>query len=130
MLVTSLVIASARRVFCCSDLPGHNFTITCGILLSSHLFPVLLVADLFAPIASLAVELFQYGNVSHPSHRSSSMPVLLTGRKRKPHHITWPDLLNRSALELDPTTTSGHDKSLPERMRMPCRSSTGFKCDT
>src|SRR4051812_22386006 len=30
--MTSLVIALARRVFCCSDFPGHNFTITWGIL--------------------------------------------------------------------------------------------------
>jgi hypothetical protein len=28
MSITSLVIASARRVFCCSDFPGHNFTMT------------------------------------------------------------------------------------------------------
>src|SRR6516225_11721051 len=38
MFITSLVIASARRVFCCSDLPGHNFTITWGIVLSSFRF--------------------------------------------------------------------------------------------
>src|SRR6266487_1501247 len=34
MSMTSLAISSARRVFCCSDLPGHNFTITCGIVVS------------------------------------------------------------------------------------------------
>jgi hypothetical protein len=28
MSITFLVIASARRFFCCSVLPGHNFTIT------------------------------------------------------------------------------------------------------
>src|SRR6516162_5605418 len=38
MLITSFVVASARRVFCCSDLPGHNFTITWGIVLSSLRF--------------------------------------------------------------------------------------------
>src|SRR5208283_1035318 len=32
MFITSLVIASARRVFCCSDFPGHNFTITWGMV--------------------------------------------------------------------------------------------------
>src|SRR5262245_50280550 len=28
---TSLVMPSAIWVFCCSDLPGHNLTMTCGI---------------------------------------------------------------------------------------------------
>src|SRR5262245_23931300 len=30
--MTSLAMASARRFFCCSDLPRQSFTITCGIV--------------------------------------------------------------------------------------------------
>src|SRR5882757_9362619 len=38
MSVTSLVIALARRVFCCSDFPGQSFTMTCGMAGSSLWF--------------------------------------------------------------------------------------------
>jgi hypothetical protein len=90
-----------------------------------RLLPVLLVADLFHPVNDLAVELFLYGDVRHARGRRSAVPVLLAGRERD--HITRPDLLDRTAFALSPAEARGHDERLPERMRMPCSSCTGFE---
>src|SRR5271167_794668 len=79
---------------------------------------ILLVGDLFHPVHNLTVELFLNGDVRHGRDRRSPMPVLLAGRE--PHHITRPDLLDRSAFALDPTAASRDDEGLTERMRMPC----------
>jgi len=80
--------------------------------------PVLLVADLFHPVDNLTVELFLNGDVHHGRGRCGSMPVLLAGLE--PDHITGPDLLDRSALALDPAAASRDDESLTEWMGMPC----------
>src|SRR5437867_6145889 len=75
--ITSLVIASASRAFCCSDGPGQSLTMTCGIvdspILSKRpppgLLAVLLVADLLHPLDRLAVELLLDGDVRHRRRR-------------------------------------------------------------
>src|SRR5215471_7486935 len=72
MSMTSLVIASASRVFCCSVFPGQSFTMTCGMFHSSDCpgdrrgsFLRLLVADLLHPLDHFAVLLLLNGNVGH-----------------------------------------------------------------
>src|SRR6516164_3759324 len=101
--MTSLVIASARRVFCCSDLPGQSFTTTCGMLVSSHSSLVLLVGDLFHPINSLSVDALLNGNVCHGCCCGCTMPVLFA--RRKPDHITRMYLFDRSSFTLHPAAT-------------------------
>src|SRR5438105_4215368 len=67
---------------------------------------VLFVADLFHPFDGLAVELFDNGDVRHHGRRSSTVPMLLTGRT--PDNIAWPNFLFRTALALHPAA-SGRD---------------------
>ena len=81
---------------------------------------VLLIADLFQPVDYLAVLLFLNGDVRHARGRRGSMPVFLAGRE--PDHITRPNFLDRAAPALCQTAASGDDKSLAERVRVPCRS--------
>src|SRR5437667_7026751 len=81
--ITSSVIAWASRRFCCSDLPGHSFTITCGMASPS---PVLVVGHVFQPLDGLAIELFLHGDMRHCGGRRRAVPVLFT--RRKPHDVT------------------------------------------
>src|SRR5215469_16625341 len=55
------------------------------------------------------------------------MPVLQP--RRKPHHVTGADLLDRGALALHPSEPGGDDQHLPERMRMPRGASTRLERD-
>src|SRR5437867_13438578 len=80
---------------------------------------VLFVSDLFRPIDKLAVELFLNRDVRHGCSRRSPMPVLLAGWD--PHHVTGPNLLDRSAFTLDPATARRYDERLTERVRVPGR---------
>src|SRR5438876_4178418 len=90
--MTSSVIACASRCFCCSDLPGHSFTITCGMALPSS---VLLVGDVFEPIDGLAIEVLLHGDVRHRRCWRRAMPVLFA--RRKPHDVARANLFNGSA---------------------------------
>ena len=90
-----------------------------------HYFSVLLVGDVLHPIDHLAVLLLLNGDVRHARRRRRAMPVLLAGRK--PDYITGTDLLDRPAPALNPSTASGHNESLAERMRVPCSSCTWLK---
>src|SRR5579871_4691181 len=90
--MTSSVIACARRRFCCSDLPGHNFTITCGM---ASLSSVLHVGDVFERVDGLDIELLSDGDVRHRRGGRRAVPVLSVGRK--PHDVTGASLFNRSA---------------------------------
>src|SRR5437016_2398696 len=80
---------------------------------------VLFVTDLFHPIDDLAVELFLNRDMCHHRSRRRPMPVLLSGRE--PHHVTRPNLLNRSAFALGPAAARRYDERLTERVRMPGR---------
>src|SRR5689334_17421898 len=111
--MTSSVIACARRRFCCSDLPGHSFTMTCGMASSS----VLLVGDVFEPVDRLAIELLLHGDVRHRRGWRGAVPVLFA--RGKPHDVTGADLFNRSAPALDAAGPGCHDQRLAERMRVP-----------
>ncbi len=88
--------------------PGFDSGISLGMI----------VANLFHPVDSLAIELLLNGNVRQGSGRRSPMPVLLT--RREPNHITGPDLLDWAAPPLHAATSSRDDEHLPEGMRMPC----------
>ena len=55
------------------------------------------------------------------------MPVFLV--RRHPHYVSRPDFLNRITPALHPASAGRHDQNLTERMRVPCRMRTGFKCD-
>src|SRR5437763_10426114 len=94
--MTSSVIASASRRFCCSDLPGHSFTITCGMASPSS---VLLVSDVFEPIHGFAIELLLHSDVGHRCGWRRAVPVLFAGGE--PHDITGANLFNGSAPALD-----------------------------
>src|SRR5215212_938010 len=108
--MTSSVIACASRRFCCSDLPGHSFTITCGMASPSS---VLLVGDVFEPIHGLAVELFLHGDVRHRGGCRRAMPVLFSGGE--PHDVTGANLFNGSAPALGAAGPGRHDQRLAER---------------
>src|SRR5436309_10143424 len=112
--MTSSVIACASRRFCCSDLPGHSFTITCGMASPSS---VLLVGDVFEPIHGLAIELLLHGDVRHRRGWRRAVPVLFAGGE--PHDVTGANLFNESAPALDATGPGRHDQRLAERMGMP-----------
>src|SRR5882724_11368188 len=125
--MTSLVIASARRVFCCSDFPGQSLTITRGIVYSfaclkiaTESLAVLLVGNLLHPVDHPPILLFLNSDVRHGSGLSCAMPVLLAGRE--PDHVTGLDFLNRSTFALSPAAASRDDQSLAERMSVPCSS--------
>src|SRR3954447_16230722 len=105
--MTSSVIACASRRFCCSDLPGHSFTITCGMASSSS---VLLVGDVFEPVDSLAIELLLDGDVRHRRGRRRTVPVFFT--RRKPHDVTRANLFNGATPALDAAGPGGHDQRL------------------
>src|SRR5688572_5875238 len=89
---------------------------------------VLVVADLFQPVGGLAVELFHNGNVRHGRGGRSAVPMLLT--RREPDHIAGMDLLNWTALTLDPTATGCDNQGLTQRVGVPCSTGAGFECDT
>src|SRR5437764_13932340 len=112
--MTSSVIACASRRFCCSDLPGHSFTMTCGMVSPSS---VLLVRDVFEPVDRLAVELLLDGDVRHRRGRGRAVPVLFA--RRKPHDITRANLFNRSAPALDAAGPGCHDQCLTQWMGVP-----------
>ena len=69
--------------------------------------PVLLVADLFHPIDHLAVNALLDRDVSHGRSGCGTMPMLLAGRE--PDHVTGPDLLDGSAVSLNPAAASRHN---------------------
>ena len=68
-----------------------------------------------------------YRNVGHRRRRPRTVPVFFS--RRKPHHITGANLLNGPTFALRPPATRRDDQRLPERMRVPRRARTGFKCD-
>src|SRR3954468_13899011 len=55
------------------------------------------------------------------------MPVFFA--RRKPHHITRPDLLDRAAQPLHTAAARDDDQRLSERMRVPRGPSTRFERD-
>src|SRR5260221_1016043 len=83
---------------------------------------VLFVADLFHPVDDLAVELFLNGNMRHGRGSRGTMPMLLAWRE--PDHIAGVDLLNGTALPLDPTPTARAHQVPAERIGLPANCST------
>src|SRR4051812_15478309 len=69
---------------------------------------VLLVGDLLHPLDNLAIEVFLDGEVGHRGRRRRAMPVSLA--RRDPDHVSWPDFLDRSALDLYPPDAGRHDQ--------------------
>src|SRR5438128_1951318 len=61
---------------------------------------VLFVADLLHPVNGLAVETFLNSDVRHGRGWRGPVPMFLP--RRKPDHVTWPNLLNRPTPALDP----------------------------
>lgn len=61
---------------------------------------ILLIAHLLQPIDRLSIQLFLNSGVCHRRRRCSAMPVLLT--RSKPHHVSGPNLLYRTAPALRP----------------------------
>src|SRR3954470_23929542 len=121
--MTSSVIACASRRFCCSDLPGHSFTITCGMASPSS---VLLVGDVFEPIDGLAIDLLLHGDVRHRRGWRRAVPVLFA--RGEPHDVAGANLFNRSAPALDPAGPGCHDQRLTERMGVPGGARGWLKC--
>src|SRR5260221_709682 len=118
MLVTSLTIASDRRLFCSSDFPGQSFTMTWGIdLVLRRYSEIFFVGDLLHPGDVLAVERLLDRNVRHRFARRRAVPVLLVGRA--PQHVTGVELEDWAALHLRPADAFGDDQGLAERMRVP-----------
>jgi hypothetical protein len=72
--------------------------------------PVLLVTHLFQPLDGLPGELFMNGDVCHGRGRRCPMPMLLT--RRKPDHVTRPDLLDRPAPTLCPAAAGRNKQGL------------------
>ena len=95
--------------------------------LETSLSPVVLVGHVLHPVDDLAVEMLLDGDVRHGCRRGRAVPMLFA--RLEPDHITWPDLLDGSALALHPAEARDDDQGLAERMRMPCGASTGFKRD-
>jgi len=87
--------------------------------------PVLLIVDVVHPLHSLAVQSFLNRNMRQSRSRRSSVPMLLS--RRKPNHIARVNLLNRTALPLNPATARSHNQSLPQRMRMPRSTRSRFE---
>ena len=86
---------------------------------------VLLVADLFHPIDSLAAELFLDGDVAHCCGCSCAVPMLFTGRK--PHDIAGANFFDRTALAPHPAPTGRDNQRLTEGVRVPGRASAGLE---
>lgn len=78
---------------------------------------VLFVTDLFHPVDDCAIDFFRNGDMGHGTVWCSSVPVLHTGRD--PDNIPLPDLLYRPPPPLYPTSASGHDQGLAERVGVP-----------
>ena len=86
---------------------------------------VLLVRDMFHPLNDFSVEAFLNGDVRHTCGGRSSVPVLFTGQK--PHNVTWPNLLDRTAFALRPARARCDDESLSKRMCVPRGTRAGFE---
>src|SRR5947209_361574 len=102
------------------DVPDHDF-----------LFfgrPVLFVADLLHPVNGLAVETFLNSDVRHGRGWRGPVPMFLP--RRKPDHVTWPNLLNRPTPALDPATARCHNQGLTQRVGVPCCPSARLEGDT
>src|SRR4051794_30398759 len=100
---------------------------TCGFMRTSASLPVLLVGDLLHPLDVLAVARLLDGDVGHAGRRCRAMPM--PEPRRKPDDVPWPDLLDRSAVALNPTQPRGDDQGLAERMRVPGCPGTRLECD-
>jgi hypothetical protein len=87
----------------------------------------LLVCDLLHPVHDLAVKAFLDSDMGHARWGRCAVPVLLVGRE--PDHVTWPDLLDRTALTLDPAAARRDDQRLTQRMRMPRGAGAWFERD-
>ena len=95
---------------------------------NSQLLQYLFVANLFHPLDNFAVQRFLNGDMSHCGRRRGAVPMLLV--RRKPDHIAWPDLLDRSAIALRPPKSGRDDQCLPEWMSVPGSASTRLERDT
>src|SRR6476646_1531639 len=86
---------------------------------------VLLVTHVLHPVHYLAVFLFLNGDVRHGRRRRSSMPVLLT--RREPDYVAGPDFLDGAVPALRAAAARCDNKSLAERVRVPCRPCSRLK---
>src|SRR5438067_975111 len=88
---------------------------------------ILVVADLLHPVDDLAVQRFLDGDMGHRRRRLGAVPMLLAGRR--PDHVTWADLLDRSAPALHPTAARRDDQRLAERMGVPVAAGARLESD-
>ncbi len=86
---------------------------------------VLFFTNFFHPVNGLAIELLLDGDMSHSGCEGGSMPMLFTGRK--PDYISGPNFLYGFAIELNPAAASRDNKSLTQRMRVPCSACAGLE---
>jgi hypothetical protein len=83
------------------------------------------VFDFLNPLDHLAVEHFLNGDMRHRRGGRGAVPVVLAGQK--PDHLAGPDIFEMAAPVLRATASGGHNKSLPERMGVPCRPRAGLE---
>lgn len=88
---------------------------------------VLFLADVLHPIHNPPASTLLNRDVGHCSGRRGTMPMPLSGRK--PDNIAGVNLLNRTALPLDPPASRRDNQCLAEGMRMPRRSRSWLKRD-
>ncbi len=91
------------------------------------LFSVLLIANLLHPLNDFSVQSLLNGDMRHRRSWTCPMPVLFV--RRKPNHIAWPNLFDRSTFALRPTKPGRDDQRLTEWMRMPGGAGTRFERD-
>lgn len=89
---------------------------------------ILVVAHVLHPLDDLAIEAFLDREMRHPRGRRSTMPVPLA--RRKPDDVAQSDFFNGTTRALHATDTRGDDQRLAQRVRVPCRASTGLEGDT
>src|SRR3954453_23154378 len=118
MSVTLRTIASDRRSFCSSDLPGQSFTMTCGICLRSRFSSeILLVRDMLHPSHRRAVQRLLDRDVRHRRRVCGAMPVFVV--RGTPDDIACPEFDPLIPFALRPAGAGYHDQRLTERVRVP-----------
>ena len=71
---------------------------------------IFFVADLFHPLDTLAVEMFDNGNVRHGRRARRAVPMLLI--RWAADHVAWSDFHDRAAPTLDQTAARRHNRPL------------------
>src|SRR6266567_1445519 len=118
MLVTPSTIASVRRAFCSSVLPGHSFTMTWGMgSFRPRTGEIFLVGHLLHPGDVRSVYCFLDRDMRHGGGGRRAVPVLVAGRA--PDHVAGADFVTRLPLALRPAGAQRDDEGLAKRMAVP-----------